>query len=106
MDREQALAIIGSFMDLLPAAREEIQEAIEVLFSPQWISVDEELPYERKELLEDDHETELVLIVDSTGFIDTDFMSNYNGTWQWWNNSDATHWLPIPKFITNEEENE
>ena len=101
MTREQALKIMKSFMDFFSANKEEIQEAVKVLSSPQWISVNDDLPYKHKELLSSDHETQLVLTVDACGSINTDFMSIYEGTWCWWNDSNTVYWHPISDFDKN-----
>ena len=101
MTREQALKIMKSFMDFFSANKEEIQEAVKVLSSPQWISVNDDLPYKHKELLSSDHETKLVLTVDACGSINTDFMSIYEGTWCWWNDSNTVYWHPISDFDKN-----
>ena len=66
-----------------------------------WISVKEDLPYKHKELLSSDHETKLVLTVDACGSINTDFMSIYEGTWCWWNDSNTVYWHPISDFDKN-----
>lgn len=97
MDREQALAIMESFMEQFPTARGEIQEAIEVLSSPQWISIDEDLPYKHENLLVG-NETVLVVVADIFGNVDTDFMTYNEGVWNWWSNSNAVYWLPLPEF--------
>ena len=66
-----------------------------------WISVKEDLPYKHKELLSSDHETKLVLTVDACGSINTDFMSIYEGTWCWRNDSNTVYWHPISDFDKN-----
>ena len=67
----------------------------------QWISVKDDLPCNHKELLSSDHETKLVLTVDACGSINTDFMSIYEGTWCWWNDSNTVYWHPISDFDKN-----
>ena len=66
-----------------------------------WINVKNDLPYKHKELLSSDHETKLVLTVDACGSINTDFMSIYEGTWCWWNDSNTVYWRPISDFDKN-----
>lgn len=100
MTRERALKIVKSFMDFLPAAKEEIQEAIEILSSPQWISIDDDLPYKHENLLVG-NETVLVVVADIFGNVDTDFMTYANGAWGWWSNSNAAYWLPLPEFTND-----
>ena len=73
------------FGKLAPAFLEGARFALE----NQWISVKDDLPYKHKELLSSDHETKLVLTVDACGSINTDFMSIYERTWCWWNDSNT-----------------
>lgn len=100
MTREQALKIMKSFMDFFPANKEEIQEAVKILSSPQWISIDDDLPYKHENLLVG-NETVLVVVADIFGNVDTDFMTYANGAWGWWSNSNAAYWLPLPKFTND-----
>ena len=76
-------------------------EGARFVLENQWISVKDDLPYKHKELLSSDHETKLVLTVDACGSINTDFMSIYEGTWCWWNDSNTVYWRPISDFDKN-----
>lgn len=100
MTREEAIKKLESLKVLLPAAKDEISEIIK-LIETHWISVKDDLPYKHKELLSSDHETKLVLTVDACGSINTDFMSIYEGTWCWWNDSNTIYWHPISDLDKN-----
>lgn len=82
---------------LAPAFLEGAKFALE----NQWISVKEDLPYKHKELLSSDHETKSVFTVDTCGGTGIDFMSIYEGTWQWWNDSNVVYWRPVSDFDKN-----
>lgn len=69
-----------------------------------WISVDDDLPCNHKEListhinLDYEKETVLVFTVTSKGIIDTDYMvyDNYDG-W-FWKYGLPKYWMPMPKL--------
>ena len=68
----------------------------------QWISVNEDLPCNHKELIstEYDKETVYVVVIGKDLIADTDCME-YNGKeWVWQKNSffEPTYWFPIPKL--------
>lgn len=75
-----------------------------------WISVNDDLPCNHKELLEDEHYTKMVLVVlswnehPSKRHISMYSMSNKIGSfdvdWYWYNTTDytVTHWMPMPKL--------
>ena len=74
----------------------------EFALNNQWISVEEDLPCNHKELIstEYDKETIYVLVIGKDAIADTDCME-YNGKeWRWQRNSffGPTHWMPIPKL--------
>lgn len=76
-------------------------EGAEFALNNQWISVEEDLPCNHKELIstEYDKETIYVLVIGKDAIADTDCME-YNGKeWRWQRNSffGPTHWMPIPK---------
>ena len=67
-----------------------------------WISVEDDLPCNHKELIstEYDKETVYVVVIGKDVIADTDCME-YNGKeWVWQKNSffEPTHWFPIPKL--------
>ena len=75
-----------------------------------WISVNDDLPCNHKELLENEHCTKTVLVVlswnkhPSKRHISMYSMSNKIGSfdvdWYWYNTTDytVTHWMPMPKL--------
>ena len=77
-------------------------EGAEFALENQWISVEENLPCNHKELIstEYDKETIYVVVIGKGTIADTDCME-YNGKkWRWQRNSffGPTHWMPIPKL--------
>ena len=66
-------------------------EGTKFALEKQLTSVEDDLPFNHKELLDGERKTKLVLIVEACGVADIDFMSIYKGTWQWWNNSNVTY---------------
>ena len=77
-------------------------EGAEFALENQWISVEDDLPCNHKELIdtEYDKETIYVVVVGKGTIVDTDCME-YNGKeWRWQRNTFfvPTHWMPIPKF--------
>ena len=70
----------------------------------QWISVDDDLPCNHKELLEDDNHTTKMLVRMRHDKYKICIMGNKEGSvdtgWHW-RSSDyvyITHWMPIPKL--------
>lgn len=77
-------------------------EGVEFALNNQWISVEEDLPCNHKELISTEHdkETIYVLVIGKDAIADTDCME-YNGKeWRWQRNTffGPTHWMPIPKL--------
>ena len=72
--------------------------ASELLEENEWIDVDEDLPYNHKELLLTEGRTIDVLTKDENEDISTDFMIKFNNKWYWNANcdSDYSHWMIIP----------
>lgn len=78
-----------------------------------WISVEEDLPCNHKELLLDEHRTKTVLVVlsrndnSSSRHIDRLGMINKKGSsdvdWYWFNITQytVTHWMPVPELPKN-----
>ena len=65
----------------------------------QWISVDEDLPYNHKELLLTKSRTINVLTKDENEVISSNFMIKFNNKWCWNGDyaSDYSHWMIISK---------
>ena len=73
-----------------------------------WISVEDDLPCNHKELMENEYKTKKVLVVmrsdkSSSKNIEICYMTNqYSsmGNWYWINTlkTHVTHWMPLPKL--------
>lgn len=73
-----------------------------------WISVEDDLPCNHKELMENEYKTKKVLVVmrsdkSSSKNIEICYMTNqYSsmGNWYWINTlkTHVTHWMPLPEF--------
>ena len=70
--------------------------ASELLEENEWIDVDEDLPYNHKELLLDERSTIDVLTKDENEDISSDFMIKFNNKWCWNENSDYSYWKIMP----------
>ena len=79
-------------------ANEKAKLASELLEENEWIDVDEDLPYNHKELLLTEGRTIDVLTKDENEVISTDFMIKFNNAWYWNKNcdSDYSHWMIMP----------
>ena len=77
---------------------EKAKLASELLEENEWIDVDEDLPYNHKELLLTEGRTIDVLTKDENEVISTDFMIKFNNVWYWNKNcdSDYSHWMIMP----------
>lgn len=66
----------------------------------QWISVDDDLPYKHKELLNSETGTVRVNIINEWGHIELVIMLFYEDEWHWSNESlnEVRYWMPIPKL--------
>ena len=85
-------------------------EGAEFALNNQWISVEDDLPCNHKELLLDEHRTKIVLVVlsrndnSSIRYIERFSMINKKGSsdvdWYWSNNIHytVTHWMPVPEL--------
>ena len=73
-------------------------EGADFALGNQWISVDEDLPYNHEELLLYDNITHQVLIRKKNGEYDISFMF-YFIKWEFIIGlENVTHWMPIPKL--------
>lgn len=82
------------FGKLAPAFLEGANFALE----NQWISVDEDLPYNHEELLNAKCQTKEVFILKFGGFPDIDYMLKINGKWRWFTYENTKFWMPIPEL--------
>ena len=63
-----------------------------------WISVNEDLPYNHKELLNAKYGTKEVFVLKAGGFADVDYMIKIDGKWRWFAYESSKFWMPIPKL--------
>ena len=70
--------------------------ASELLEENEWIDVDEDLPYNHKELLLTKSRTINVFTKDENEVISSDFMIKFNNKWCWNENSDYSYWKIMP----------
>ena len=73
-------------------------EGVEFALDNQWISVEEDLPCNHKELLNAKYETKEVFILKWGGFADVDYMLKMDGKWIWFEYKSPEFWMPIPKL--------
>ena len=76
-------------------------EGTKFVLENQWISVNEDLPCNHKELLminnQQYSETFKVFAINKYGDIWTDCMINENGKWRW-HDFEPDYWMPAPKL--------
>ena len=81
------------FGKLAPAFLEGAKFALE----NQWVNINEDLPYNHKELLVNDTLTKSVIIRNSDGSIEFSLMY-LDVEWKWMSGDNPTHWLLIPEL--------
>lgn len=79
-------------------------EAADYALNNQWISVEDDLPCNHKELVvKGTPYTKRVMVIEDGGYyFDLMVLSN-NGEWKWLYSFYPTHWMPIPD-LTEEED--
>lgn len=71
---------------------------VEFAENNQWISVEDDLPRNHKELIDINDTIKFVLVLDN-GLPQVTFMYKINnGKWVWAYSYNVTHWMPIPKL--------
>ena len=78
-------------------------EGAEFALNNQWISVEDDLPCNHKELLNAEYQTKEVFILKCGGFPDVDYMLKIGGKWIWFEYKSPEFWMPIPD-LTEEED--
>ena len=73
-------------------------EGAEFALNNQWISVEEDLPCNHKELLNAECQTKEVFILKCGGFTDVDYMLKIDGKWIWFEYKSPKFRMPIPKL--------
>ena len=81
------------FGKLAPAFLEGAKFALE----NQWISINEDLPYNHKELIHSNY-TDRVLVSSRNGFSEVAFMCIIEDVWEWNTLMQVSYWMPIPKL--------
>ena len=74
-------------------------EGADYALNNQWISVEDDLPCNHKELvIKGSPYTKRVMVIeDGDYYFDLMVLSN-NGEWKWLYSFHPTHWMPIPKM--------
>ena len=62
-----------------------------------WISVNEDLPYNHKELIHSNY-TDRVLVSSRNGFSEVAFMCIIEDVWEWNTLMQVSYWMPIPEL--------
>ena len=73
-------------------------EGAEFALNNQWISVEEDLPCNHKELLNAECQTKEVFILKCGGFTDVDYMLKIDGKWIWFEYKSPKFCLPISEL--------
>ena len=109
MTREEAIKKLEFLKINLPAAKDEISDIIKLIESP-WISVEDDLPCNHEELIENENYTKKVLVVlawnddPSKKHIEICDMCNrigaFNTNWYWQNPCyyHVVCWKPLPEL--------
>ena len=63
----------------------------------QWISINEDLPCNHKELIHSNY-TDRVLVSSRNGFSEVAFMCIIEDVWEWNTLMQVSYWMPIPKL--------
>lgn len=62
-----------------------------------WISVEEDLPCNHKELIHSNY-TDRVLVLSRNGYSEVAFMCIIEDAWEWNNLITVSYWMPIPEL--------
>ena len=82
------------FGKLAPVLLEGVKFALE----NQWISVEDDLPFNHEELLRTKYLTKKVFTLKRGEIPDVDYMSKVNDKWIWFKHRETKFWMPIPKL--------
>ena len=78
-------------------------EGAKFALNNQWISVDEDLPYNHEELLDAKCKTKEVFVIRALGFFDICYMQKIDGKWIWFPYKSIEYWMPIPELPKNKK---
>lgn len=81
------------YKDTIPIFIEDANSS----FENQWISVENDLPCNHKELIHSNY-TDRVLVLSRNGYSEVAFMCIIEGAWEWNNLITVSYWMPIPKL--------
>ena len=81
------------FLKFAPVFLEGAKFALE----NQWISINEDLPCNHKELIHSNY-TDRVLVSSRNGFSEVAFMCIIEDVWEWNTLMQVSYWMPIPKL--------
>ena len=68
-----------------------------------FVSVEDDLPCNHKELLHKNNNTKRVLVIDNGYPIVGEMYKMRNGSWGWLFSNKVTHWMPIPKLANHDD---
>ena len=77
-------------------------EGADYALNNQWISINEDLPCNHKELIHSNY-TDRVLVSSRNGFSEVAFMCIIEDVWEWNTLMQVSYWMPIPKFPKEQE---
>lgn len=103
MNKRTATIILKELLDCIPTERkEEYENAIHSLLKPQWIDVDESLPYEYEDLVytcgKGIFKTKYVVIDTKYSGTEIDYMLKTDkGSWDWSRCYGVERWMPLPQ---------
>ena len=86
------------FLKFAPVFLEGAKFALE----NQWISINEDLPCNHKELIHSNY-TDRVLVSSRNGFSEVAFMCIIEDVWEWNTLMQVSYWMPIPKLPKEQE---
>ena len=77
-------------------------EGADYALNNQWISINEDLPCNHKELIHSNY-TDRVLVSSRNGFSEVAFMCIIEDVWEWNTLMQVSYWMPIPKLPKEQE---
>ena len=73
-------------------------EAADYALNHQWINVEDDLPYNHKELvITSSPYTKRVIVIEDGGYYFDCMVLSENGKWKWFYSFNPSHWFPIPE---------
>ena len=79
-------------------------EGADYALNNQWISVEDDLPCNHKELIiKGSPYTKRVMVIEDGGYYFDYMVLSNNGEWKWFYSFHPTHWMPIPELTEKED---